>query len=177
MRGPIARWRDRVFGRPMRGAVALATTVALGALAPCALAATPAGQWSFDEGTGTTAADATGAHPATLHGGATWAGGIIGANALATNGTTAYADTGDPVIDTSKSFTVSTWVKLKAISGYQTVVSVDGTQVSGFFLGLRDDTKRFAFVKLAGDSGQSGVIAGANFDPTANRWYQLTGVV
>src|SRR4051812_5016513 len=176
MRGHIARWRDHVCGRPTRGAVVLATTLALGALAPSALAATPAGQWTFDEGTGTAAADATGAHPATLHGGASWTTGIVGANALATNGSNAYADTGDPVIDTSKSFTASVWVKLKAIGGYQTALSIDGTQVSGFFLGLRDDTKRFAFVKLAGDNGQSGVIAGANFDPTPNRWYQLTGV-
>ena len=141
-----------------------------------AAAATPVGQWAFDEGTGTAAADKAGVHPATLRGGAAWTTGLIGPSALSVNGTTAFADAGAPVIDTSQSFTVSAWVKLTRISGYQTAVSVDGDTVSSFFLGLRDDTKRFAFVRLAGDSTQSGVVTSGTTDPVVNRWYLLTGV-
>ena len=47
----------------------------------------PVAHWAFDEGSGTTAADSAGAHPATLLGGAGWTPGIRGASALATNGT------------------------------------------------------------------------------------------
>src|SRR4051794_32337878 len=157
-------------------AALVGSLVCCGALVSPARAAAPVGQWKFDEGTGTIAADAAGAHPATLTGGAGWTSGLIGPGALSVNGTNGYADAGAPVVDTSRSFSVSAWVKLTRISGFQTAVSVDGSQVSGFFLGLRDDTKRFAFVKLAGDNGQSGVIAGGTTDPVANRWYQLTGV-
>ncbi len=44
-----------------------------------------------------------------------------------------------PVIDTSGSFTVSAWVNLANTNGYQTFVSGDGSQVSGFYLQLRGD--------------------------------------
>src|SRR4051794_30701877 len=173
------RGSDRTGGRALRRTAALlvgAVLACCGALAPAALAATPVGQWKFDDGAGTTAADAAGAHPATLLGGAGGTSGVVGPGALAVNGTNAYADAGAPVIDTSQSFTVSAWGKLTGISGFQTAVSIDGNTVSGFYLGLRDDTKRFAFVRLAGDAPQGGVIASATFDPLPNRWYQLTGV-
>ena len=160
-----------------RRAALLCTAVAALTLPASAFAApAPAGWWKLDDGTGTTAADAAGAHPATLRGGAGWTAGIVGPSALSTNGSSAFADTGDPVIDTSHSFSVSAWVRLTRISGFQTVVSVDGTQVSGFYFGLRDDTRRFAFVKLPSDVPQGGVIVSGTFDPVPNRWYLLTGV-
>ena len=43
---------------PVAALLAGAVLAICAALAPAALAATPAGQWTFDEGTGTTAADA-----------------------------------------------------------------------------------------------------------------------
>src|SRR5690242_10333574 len=110
----------------------------------------PVSRWKFDEGTGTTADDSAGSRPATLSGAATWTGGVQGASALSPNG--GYADAGTPAFDPTQSFTVSTWVKFTAISGYQTAVSIDGNQVSSFYLGLRDDTKRFAFVRLPADA-------------------------
>jgi hypothetical protein len=45
-------------------------------------------------------------------------------------GTSAYADAGAPPIDVTHSFTVSAWVRLDRTTGYQTVVVVDGDQVS-----------------------------------------------
>ncbi|MFI5585467.1 LamG-like jellyroll fold domain-containing protein [Amycolatopsis sp. NPDC051758] len=134
-----------------------------------------AGHWTFDEGSGTTAADSAGAHPATLNGGAGWGPGIRG-GALTTDGAGGFADAGAPVLDTTKSFSVSSWVKLDKISGFQTFVSVDGNQVSNFFLQFRDDSRRFAFTRLAGDAPADGVVASANFDPVIGQWYQLTGV-
>ena len=138
--------------------------LAAGALAACGLIAAvpapagaaggpgPAAHWAFDEGSGTTAADSAGAHPATLLGGAGWTAGIRGASALATNGTSAYADAGAAPVDVTHSFSVSAWVRLDRITGYQTVVSVDGGQVSNFVLQFRDDTRRFAFVRLPCDA-------------------------
>jgi alpha-L-arabinofuranosidase len=151
-----------------------------GPVLPAALAApgpAPDSRWLFDEGAGRTAADAAGEHPATLVGDPAWGPGIQGPSALTTDGSGDYADAGASVVDTAQSFTVSSWVRLDQIAGYQTAVSVDGAQVSGFFLGLRDDSRRFAFVKLASDNPQAAApFPSATFDPVAGQWYQLTGV-
>ncbi|WP_103349266.1 LamG-like jellyroll fold domain-containing protein [Amycolatopsis sp. CA-128772] len=169
----------RRLRRPMAvlAALALCSAVPI-AVAPAASAdADPAlaGHWTFDDGSGSTAADTAGSHPATLTGGAGWGPGLRG-GALTTDGASGFADAGAPVLDTAKSFSVSSWVKLDKTSGFQTFVSVDGTQVSTFFLQFRDDSRRFAFTRLAGDAPTDGVVAGANFDPVAGQWYQLTGV-
>lgn len=179
--------------RPRRRALLAAIGVAISTFgvnvalpataAPTPTAATAAaepdllGHWTFDEGTGSTSADTAGSHPATLSGGAAWAEGVQGASALATNGTTAVADTGAAVLDTSSSFTVSTWVKLNNLNGFQTVVSQDGNQVSGFFLGLRADSGKFAFVRLPGDASTNpAAFPSALAAPVAGQWYQLTGI-
>jgi alpha-L-arabinofuranosidase len=142
------------------------------------LTATLIGHWAFDEGTGTTAADSSGGgHPLTLQGGASWTTGVVGPHALAVTPQEDAASSG-PVIDTSKSFTVSAWVNLANTNGYQTFVSEDGTQVAGFYLQLRADTGRFAFTRLAYDSTAAyGAIASATaIVPQPGVWYQLTGV-
>src|SRR6185437_9816867 len=98
--GRLHREGEMVSG--LRRAALLGIALAALTLPASALAApAPAGWWKLDEGSGTTAADAAGAHPATLRGGAGWTAGIVGPSALSTNGSTAFADTGDPVIDTS----------------------------------------------------------------------------
>ena len=183
--------RQRGPRTSMRGAAAavagiLALTAALatsaGAVPHAVAAATvattaPVGRWQFDEGAGTVANDSAGSHNATIVGGAGWAAGIQGSSSMTTNGSNAYADTGATVLDTTSSFTVNTWVKLNSISRFQTAVSVDGSQVSSFFLGLRDDTKRFAFVRLPGDAGIGApAFPSGSSDPVAGQWYQLTGV-
>jgi alpha-L-arabinofuranosidase len=134
-----------------------------------------AAHWTFDEGTGTQAGDTAGTHPATLTGGATWSKGLRG-GAMSTDGTSGYADAGAGVVDGTRSFSVSGWVKLARTTGYQTVVSLDGNQVSNFFLQFRDDSHRFAFTRLSSDSPTDGGYASSNFDPVTNQWYLLTGV-
>lgn len=140
-------------------------------------AASLIGHWTFDEGAGTTAADSpAGDHPLTLQGGASWAAGVVGPSALAVIPQQDAASTG-PVIDTSQSFTVSAWVKLANTTGYQTFVSEDGSQVSGFYLQLRADTGRFAFTRLAYDSTAAyGGVATSPIVPQPGVWYLLTGV-
>ncbi len=164
----------------------LASVVVVGAVAlagaPSGMAAQSpplTGHWTFDEGSGTTAADSSGGgHPLTLQGGATWASGVVGANALSVNGSQQYAQSAAPVIDTTQSFTVSAWVYLNNVNGYQTFVSQDGSQISGFFLQLRGDTHQFAFTRPAYDSPKAlGIIAtDAAVIPQPDEWYHLTGV-
>ena len=62
--------------------------------------------------------------------GVRWTAGIRGPAALAPNGTSAYADAGAPVVDTTQSFSVSAWARFDRIGGYQTVVSIDGDNVT-----------------------------------------------
>src|SRR5689334_12526630 len=129
--------------RTRRPLAVLAALTLFSALPVTTAAADPepglAGHWTFDDGSGTTAADTAGDHPATLDAGAGWGPGIRG-GALTTDGASGFADAGAPVLDTTKSFSVSSWVKLDKTSGFQTFVSVDGTQVSNFFLQFRDDS-------------------------------------
>lgn len=158
----------------------LGTVAGVGPALAAAAAPTLAAHWSLDEGSGGTAADSGGGgNTATLGSGASWAAsGQVGASALNLNGTVnGVASTSGPVVDTSQSFTVSAWVKLNSTAGYQTAVSIDGTQVSGFFLQQRGDTGTFAFTRLGGDStGAAGAVASATVVPTVGAWYHLVGV-
>jgi alpha-L-arabinofuranosidase len=137
------------------------------------------GYWQFEEGSGTTAADSTGnSNTATLQAGASWTTGKVGSYALNLTGTnTSYADIPVSVVNTTASFSVSAWVKLNTLSGYQTFVSLDGSSVSAFYLQLRGDTGKFAFTRLASDSTSAAVAkASATAAPTTGTWYHLTGV-
>ncbi|HEY7120897.1 MAG TPA: LamG-like jellyroll fold domain-containing protein [Tepidisphaeraceae bacterium] len=139
----------------------------------------PAGQWHFDEGAGVTAADFSGqGNTATLDTGATWAAGNVGRGAINLNGnSTALATVNGPVVDTSLSFTASAWVKLSNLTGYQTFVSIAGTNVSGFYLQLRADTGTFAFTRLGSDATSApATYAAAPAAPVVDSWYHLVGV-
>lgn len=139
---------------------------------------TPAAHWTFDQGTGTTAADTSGnGHTATLGTGVSWTAGNVGTNAIALNGTSsAVATATGPVVNTAGSFTVSAWVDLTSLGGYQTVVSIAGTNVAGFFLQLRGDTGTFAFTRLSSDATGSATFVSAPSAPVAGTWYHLVGV-
>ncbi len=169
----------RAFLRLFSILVAAGAILVLAGTAAAAAPPTQTGHWTFDEGTGTTAADSAGAgHPLMLEDGASWGPGVVGAHSLALTGSRQYAQAAGPVVDTTQSFTVSAWVYLTRTTGYQTFVSQDGTQISGFFLQLRADTGRFAFTRPAYDSPKAlGIIASApNIIPQPNEWYHLAGV-
>jgi alpha-L-arabinofuranosidase len=169
----------RVAGRSRLLVVVLVVLLGAPAGASAATGATLIGHWTFDEGSGTVAADASGGgHPLELQGGASWGPGVVGASALSVNGDAQNAAAASPVLDTTQSFTVSAWVNLDNTNGYQTFVSQDGSQVSGFYLQLRGDSHRFAFTHLAYDSPAAlGTIATASsIIPQPGEWYLLTGV-
>ncbi|HLI58857.1 MAG TPA: LamG-like jellyroll fold domain-containing protein [Solirubrobacteraceae bacterium] len=146
------------------------------------------GHWTFDEGSGSMAANSvSGGEPLALQNGAGWGPGTVGPYALSLNGAgEQYAQTADPVIDTAHSFTVSAWVYLDNTNGYQTFVSQDGvpeadrtgSDISGFFLQLRADTHQFAFTLPNYESTAAGAVIAtdAKVIPQPDEWYLLTGV-
>jgi hypothetical protein len=146
--------------------------------APLILHAGSVASYPFDEGKGATAADATGnRHPLMLRGEAGWNSGYAGSS-LALSGNNGYADCPVPLVDTSKSYTVTACVKLNTLTGFQTFVSIDGERVSGFYLQLRDDNHRLSFAVLPNDDDTKNTpaMAIAHELPVAGRWYHLTGV-
>ncbi len=160
-------------------AAALASPLsAHAATGPIPAVPSPAGHWSFDEGTGTTAADSSGnGHAATLGATAGWGAGNVGSHALALTGTaTGEATVTGPAVDTSQSFTASAWVNLKALGGFQTVLSISGTNVSGFYLGLRGDTGTLAFARLGSDATGTATVVASPTAPVAGTWYHIVGV-
>ena len=109
---------------------------------------------------------------------ANWTTGIVGPHALNLSGGGASADVPVPVIDTTQSYTVAAWAKLSQLGGYQTLVSIDGNTVSGFFFQLRGDTGKFSLSALAQDDPNPGpvTVASANDAPVVGTWYHLAGV-
>lgn len=137
----------------------------------------PVAQWNFEEGTGRDTSSSEVGNAGTLQGDAGWDLGVTGGHALRLSGGTGFADIPSAVVDTSRSFTVTACVKLHRANGWQTLVSEDGTQVSGFFLQLRGDSGEFAFTNLSKDDPASDTtLAGSKVDPLPEVWYHLVGV-
>jgi hypothetical protein len=124
--------------------------------------------YPFDEGSGTTTADAVGSRDGTLTGGAAWTTGNPG-SAVQFNGSTSTVDTGASVLDTASNYSVAAWVKLDSLGGFASAVSQDGPGNSAFFLQYSGADNRFAF-------SFAGVRALAPAAPETGRWYHLVGV-
>ena len=154
-------------------------------LAASAWAQTTVAHWSFDEGYGTTAADSSASNrTASLVGSATWtampptnvASPVpVGPYGLSL-GSSSYAQAAGAAVDTSSNFTASCWVKLNSTSGFQTLLSIDGNNLSGFFLQLQGNG-RFGFRKHGSDStAATAYYAECPVPASAGVWYHLTGV-
>jgi hypothetical protein len=134
----------------------------------------PADSWSFDEGSGTTAADSAGGNTATLAGGATWSSLARLGHAFQGNGTTAQAQSATSAVDTSKSFTVSTWVRLTSLAANSTFIAQRGTNADGFQLYYSTECG-WAFNRHSADVADPTVIRTC-VPATANVWTHLLGV-
>lgn len=100
--------------------------------------------------------------------------GTVGDELRVVSGSSA-AQTGAPVLDTSQDFSVSTWVRLDELDGYDTIVGMDGVTLSSFFLQKRDND-RFAFATFSGDSTSvSACVAVGELRPRAGEWYHVVG--
>jgi hypothetical protein len=117
-----------------------------------------AGEWKFDENTGTTAADSSGrAKTATLKGGAGWFAGRIN-NTGWFDGTSGFAETTGPVVNTKASFSVAGWAFLTDGSKNATVLGQDANKVSAFQVRYDAATKKWAVVVALADQANAGTI-------------------
>jgi hypothetical protein len=153
-----------------------------------------------DGGTSTTAVDtiggSTGPNTATLNGNATWTTdtsltlgnpSLQQANpagtVLSLDGTTGYAATSGPVVDTTGSFTVSLWANLNAgynAADYYTVLGQrDATGARcGFYLQYSAAFKGWSLVMPGTDAANTPTYfhAGTDVTPHAGAWTHLVAV-
>ncbi|MFF1609654.1 LamG-like jellyroll fold domain-containing protein [Amycolatopsis sp. NPDC058278] len=133
--------------------------------------------WGADEPSGATLIDSASStpdnatlptHPATVSGGVNrgvgynhgtswthpdtsgYSDGVKGAIGL--DGTSGYAQTGDQVLDLSKSFSVAAWAKLTDTTHSQTIIAQDGTQAMAVALQYNLETNAWALRVTAEDS-------------------------
>ena len=132
--------------------------------------------WTFDAGSGTSAVDSSGnSNTGTLQATAGWTPGKVGASALnLTGATTSWVDVASPVIDSSQSYTVATWVKLNSLTGFQTFASIDGTSISPFYLQLSGGV--FDFGQRGSDNTVATLAQVNGPAPTVGVWYHVAGV-
>ena len=149
------------------------------------------GQWLFSEGSGTAAADSSARHlTLTLQNGATWTAGPIirgrptGALSITAPGQAAV--TPARVINTTRSFAVSAWLRAGATNESGTAVSEPGPDGASFSLGIDTEPRGtwWTFVVPGASnctSAQCGVRANLRYgdrrySARPGRWYQLTAV-
>lgn len=137
----------------------------------------PAGAWSFEEATGTTAADSSGFQRVAMlcDGTARGAGhDSTGGLRLASGNGCAYA-TGS-MLRTDTAFTVSAWVNLDAGAGESVALAQEGTAASGFYLMYDPNGGKWSLRMPRSDSMQAGFTTASSSGPaTAGRWTHLVG--
>lgn len=78
-----------------------------------------------------------------------------------------------PVIDTSRSFSISVWVRLDRSDAWSTFVSQDGRAISSFYLQKRD-SNYLGFTTYSSDStGAEPCVAIAGLRPRQDEWYHV----
>ncbi|GAA3788275.1 hypothetical protein GCM10022403_023440 [Streptomyces coacervatus] len=134
--------------------------------------------WTLDDGTGTTAKDGVGALDGTLSGAYSWATDTGRGKVLSLTGTTGYAATSGPAVDTSKSFTVSAWVNLTSLTANSTFVSQSDSagNANGFQLYYSSGKQAWAFGRHNDDTTSTAFTAAYGGTPTTGRWTHLVGV-
>ncbi|WP_231976055.1 LamG domain-containing protein [Streptomyces sp. 3214.6] len=139
--------------------------------------AKPSGVWHFD-GDGNDSTTAPTPHALSMGTGASYDGpGRAGTASLKLDGTAGYAQSSGPVVDTTKSFSLSAWVRLSDVSRSQTIISQQATTLSGFALHYSATSKRFAFSRYQSDVAAPTASRSTSLTaPVAGVWTHLTGV-
>ncbi|MEW9555327.1 LamG-like jellyroll fold domain-containing protein [Nonomuraea sp. NPDC050783] len=144
--------------------------------------ADPVARFTLDDAAGATTATAQAPGTAAiLRGGAALGGAGRAGTALELDGTTGYAETNLPVIDTSRSFSVSAWVRLDAQdpARYYTVLSQAGVHKSAFFLRYDVGSGKWVFARPYSDSTvqDDGWATAWSAGPAVfGRWTHMVGV-
>ncbi|MFI5477181.1 LamG-like jellyroll fold domain-containing protein [Streptomyces cacaoi] len=139
--------------------------------------AKPSGIWHFD-GDGNDSTTTATPHALSTGTGASYNGpGRGGVASLKLDGTAGYAQSSGPVLDTTKSFSLSAWVRLSDVSRSQTIVSQQATTLSGFALHYSATSKRFVFSRYQSDVAAPAASRSSSLTaPVAGVWTHLTGV-
>ncbi|MFE4692553.1 LamG-like jellyroll fold domain-containing protein [Streptomyces sp. NPDC056749] len=135
----------------------------------------PSGIWHLDNAlTDSTAATQ---HPLVSSGAGWDALSRSGPSAGKFNGTSAYLSTSGPVLDTTKSFSVSAWARLTTNDVNYTVLSQAGTNASGFQLYYSTAANAWIFNRHQTDiAGPAITRSIGSKPPVLNVWTHLAGV-
>ncbi|MFI1352949.1 LamG domain-containing protein [Streptomyces sp. NPDC020898] len=140
-------------------------------------------QWNLaDQVGGTEAHDESGEFTATagtaVAFGADGPGGKVDKAARFDGGAESYLDTGETVLDTARSFSVSAWVRPTALDKDMAVVSQDGTGEPGFTLGYDATAKTWKFSVPVNDVDSLGEwkAISTGVSVPKDQWVLLTGV-
>jgi hypothetical protein len=166
--GPLA-CTVATFGDPAPGTVKSCVAVTTSTLV---------GSWNFDAVSGATAPDSSaGNRPLTLAN-TTLVAGRAGGQAVQFNGANASGSTAGPLLDTAGSFSVATWVRMDALTGWRTMVNQDGSVASGFWLQYSEFVgNKFLLSMHDADAGDSAPFrAVGTTTPVVGRWYHVVGV-
>ncbi|ALV38538.1 hypothetical protein AS200_13935 [Streptomyces sp. CdTB01] len=153
---------------------------------------TPHDTWNLDDGDGYTFGNDTaptdtayampdttvGNNPLTLKGGTTWTNDSTRGEVLSLDGTSGYAATGTSALDTTRSYSVSAWVKLSSLpTRNATIAAQDGSQASPFVLQYTDSggTAGWSFALSKSDTAGTGFWTASAGGATANTWTHLVG--
>ncbi len=143
------------------------------------------GYWKFDEAQGTSARDWTGnGYTATLTNGAAWTTTVPPkvefydpAGLTLSSASSQYADSWATVTATNAAYTACGWIYMLSTAGHQALVSIDGTNISAFFLKKDGVTGNFSYTIYASDStGAANAYVNGSTTPSANTWYHVCGV-
>ncbi|MEV5784568.1 LamG-like jellyroll fold domain-containing protein [Streptomyces sp. NPDC052287] len=139
--------------------------------------AKPSGVWHLD-GNGNDSTTTATPHALSTGSGASYSGpGRSGPASLQLDGTAGYAQSSGPVLDTTKSFSLSAWVRLLDVTRSQTIVSQQATTLSGFALHYSASSKRFAFTRYQTDVAAPATSRSTSLAaPVQGVWTHLTGV-
>ncbi|MFD4997938.1 LamG-like jellyroll fold domain-containing protein [Streptomyces buecherae] len=136
--------------------------------------------WQLDEpAQATEATGSTPARAARLHGGAqTGAPGAV-RTGLKLDGTSGYAATDIPVVDTDRGFTVSAWVQLDTVPDHAAIIAAQpGNHRPGFELYYSAVYQRWVFNQYSSDAPDASVVRAMAAQPGGVRagvWTHLVG--
>lgn len=116
----------------------------------------PTGEWKLDDAAGsTTVSDSSGnGHNATVNGAAMGAPGRLpnGSTSVSFDGVDDSLSTSGPALDTSKSFSVSAWVKVDDPNTWQSFLGQDGSRTTPFVLQYNAQHKTWGLAIVHADS-------------------------
>jgi hypothetical protein len=134
--------------------------------------------WTFDETSGTTAADSSGsADPGSLNNGPVWGGAGHIDGELAFDGVDDAVVGAGPGVTTTSDFSVSTWVYLAATGSNRTAVSQAGSVSSGFILRSTAAGKWQFSLPRTDVAAPTVDSATSTASVATNTWTHLAGVV